>query len=163
MKTKAPSRFALEMPKPVEISFEDAVNNIMFIKRQQWVITNYAIAVQGGIYIVGNIPPFGSDIGKIFVTILSVAACLLNLWGLRILQRGIMKFRGRLTWIYRTYFTPAERCGLGLSIDRRKFWHDPLFFLSLCIVSMIAAVVVLLITWRIPITLYFLPFRYLFP
>jgi hypothetical protein len=34
-----------QMPVHVEAAYKDAVDNIIFLKRQQWVATNYALLV----------------------------------------------------------------------------------------------------------------------
>jgi hypothetical protein len=34
-----------QMPEHIKLAYEDAVQNVMFFKRQQWVATNYAILV----------------------------------------------------------------------------------------------------------------------
>ena len=32
-----------QMPEHIKLAYEDAVQNVMFLKRQQWVATNYAV------------------------------------------------------------------------------------------------------------------------
>ena len=32
-----------EMPKRIEMIFQDAVDNLRFIKQQEWTVTNYAL------------------------------------------------------------------------------------------------------------------------
>jgi hypothetical protein len=39
-----------DMPRRVEAIYKDAVENIRFVKRQQWVITNYSILILAAIY-----------------------------------------------------------------------------------------------------------------
>jgi hypothetical protein len=40
------------MPHHVEIAYKDAVDNIRFYKRQQWMTTNYAILIYAVIFLV---------------------------------------------------------------------------------------------------------------
>jgi hypothetical protein len=43
-----------EMPKHVEAAYKDAVDNILFLKRQQWVATNYALLVYAAIFVISG-------------------------------------------------------------------------------------------------------------
>ena len=38
-----------QMPRHVEAAYKDAVDNIVFLKRQQWVTTNYAVLIYAAI------------------------------------------------------------------------------------------------------------------
>ena len=46
-----------EMPRHVAMAYKDAVDNIMFNKKQQWVTTNYALLVYAAIF-VGRVDGF---------------------------------------------------------------------------------------------------------
>ena len=41
-----------QMPGHVEAAYKEVVNNIFFLKRQQWVTTNYTILVYAAIFII---------------------------------------------------------------------------------------------------------------
>src|SRR2546427_10961091 len=41
-----------QMPVHVEAAYKDAVDNIIFLKRQQWVATNYALLVYAAIFVI---------------------------------------------------------------------------------------------------------------
>jgi len=41
-----------EMPRQIGTAYRDAVDNIIFNKKQQWVTTNYAILVYAAIFAV---------------------------------------------------------------------------------------------------------------
>ena len=41
-----------QMPGHVEAAYKEVVNNIFFMKRQQWVTTNYTILVYAAIFII---------------------------------------------------------------------------------------------------------------
>jgi hypothetical protein len=56
------------LPKHLELIFADAVDNIRFLKRQQWVITNYAVAILAAIYVVAD------RAGPVVRTLLTVLA-----------------------------------------------------------------------------------------
>jgi hypothetical protein len=41
-----------QMPEHIGAAYRDAVDNIIFLKRQQWVATNYALIVYAAIFII---------------------------------------------------------------------------------------------------------------
>src|SRR6202011_3211773 len=45
---------ARQMTAHVEAAYKDAVENINFLKRQQWVATNYAVLVYAAIFVISG-------------------------------------------------------------------------------------------------------------
>jgi hypothetical protein len=43
---------AQQMPEPVEAAYKDAVDNIIFLKRQQWLATNYVLLLYVAIFVI---------------------------------------------------------------------------------------------------------------
>jgi len=43
---------AQQMPEHVGTAYKDAVDNIIFLKRQQWLATNYALLVYAAIFVI---------------------------------------------------------------------------------------------------------------
>jgi hypothetical protein len=41
-----------QMPEHVGAAYKDAVDNIIFLKRQQWLATNYALLVYAAIFVI---------------------------------------------------------------------------------------------------------------
>ena len=41
-----------QMPEHIKLAYEDAVKNVMFFKRQQWVATNYAVLVYAALFVI---------------------------------------------------------------------------------------------------------------
>ena len=39
-----------QMPRHVEVAYKDAVENIVFLKRQQWLATNYVLLLYAAIF-----------------------------------------------------------------------------------------------------------------
>src|SRR5262249_38572612 len=66
---------------------------------------------------------------------LSIAAFVAHWWMLHLFQRSIEKFRNRLVWIYRTYFSEKERVGLDLRLEPRSYWYQPEVYIGLLAVS----------------------------
>jgi hypothetical protein len=54
--TTSPER---QMPVHVEAAYKDAVDNIIFLKRQQWVATNYALLVDNHLESRDHLRRFG--------------------------------------------------------------------------------------------------------
>jgi len=65
---------------------------------------------------------------------------------MNLLERAATKFRNRLGWIYKTYFSGEERIGLGLELEPR---HQPEVFISLLAVSLIGAVLTAIYLWSV--------------
>jgi hypothetical protein len=40
------------MPEHVEVAYRDAVDNIVFLKRQQWLATNYILLLYAAIFVI---------------------------------------------------------------------------------------------------------------
>ena len=41
-----------QMPEHIKLAYDDAVQNVMFFKRQQWVATNYAVLVYAALFVI---------------------------------------------------------------------------------------------------------------
>ena len=137
----------LEMPPHIGIAFNDAIDNIMFAKRQEWVVTNYAVAIYAAVFVISGKAPFASFGGNTVLTVLTILAWAFSLFAVLRLQSGITKFRRSLFWIYSAYFTPEERHKLNLPDAPRPFFSDPVFFIGLIAVSAIGAFIILAILW----------------
>ena len=42
-----------EMPKRIEMIFQDAFDNLRFFKQQQWIITSYALTAYAALFALG--------------------------------------------------------------------------------------------------------------
>jgi hypothetical protein len=96
------------------MAYEDAVNNMMFFKRQQWVATNYAILVYAAIFVISAEYFSRTDFARNWLGIIAVATFFFHLYVIYSFDAAISKFRERLDWIYRTYFSGEERNNLKL-------------------------------------------------
>ena len=102
------------MPEHIKLAYEDAVNNMMFFKRQQWVATNYAILVYAAIFVISAEYFSRTDFARNWLGIIAVATFFFHLYVIYSFDAAISKFRERLDWIYRTYFSGEERNNLKL-------------------------------------------------
>ena len=103
-----------QMPEHIKLAYEDAVNNMMFFKRQQWVATNYAILVYAAIFVISAEYFSRTDFARNWLGIIAIAAFFFHLYVIYSFDAAISKFRERLDWIYRTYFSGDERANLKL-------------------------------------------------
>ena len=103
-----------QMPEHIKLAYDDAVNNMMFFKRQQWVATNYAILVYAAIFVISAEYFSRTDFARNWLGIIAIATFFFHLYVIYSFDAAINKFRERLDWIYRTYFSGEERANLKL-------------------------------------------------
>src|SRR6266540_1014860 len=113
-----------QMPVHVEAAYKDAVDNIIFLKRQQWVATNYALLVYAAIFVI-------------------------HCYVIFVFQRAIDKFRSRLYWIYKTYFNREEQVGLELPLGPQSPWGQFEVAAGLVLVSFVGFVLAAIYLWSV--------------
>ena len=67
---------------------------------------------------------------------------------LHLFQLEIEKFRNRLGWIYRTYFSAGERAGLDVNLEP-PYWYRPEVYIGLIAVSFVGAVLTAVFLWSV--------------
>ena len=120
-----------QMPKHIGAAYRDAVDNIIFLRRQQWVATNYVLLVYAAIFVI-SARYFGrTDVARNWLGVLTIAAFVIHWCMLHMSQRAIEKFRNRLVWVYRSYFSEEERAGLDVRLEPRSYWYEPEVYIGL--------------------------------
>ena len=110
-----------QMPGHVTAAYRDAVDNILFLKRQQWMATNYVLLLYVAIFVISARFFSRTDVARNWLGVLTIAAFVVH-WGmLHIFQRSIETFRNRLVWVDRTYFSDEERAGLDPRLEPRSY------------------------------------------
>jgi hypothetical protein len=104
-----------QMLSHVEVAYQDAVNNISFLRRQQWIATNYALLVYAGLFVVSAEYFSRTDFARNWLGIIAIATFLIHFYMVYLFQGAIDKSRERLDWIYRTYFKPRGTDWLGFA------------------------------------------------
>jgi len=141
---------AEQMPEHVGAAYKDAVDNILFLKRQQWLATNYALLLYAAIFLISAHYFTRTDIARNWLGVLTIATFIIHWYMLHLFQREIDKFRNRLAWIYRTYFTADERVGLDVQVEEpRSYWHQPEVYIGLMAVSFVGAVLTAIYLWSV--------------
>jgi FtsH-binding integral membrane protein len=83
------------MPKRIQMAYQDALDNIAFLKRQQWIITNYSfVSFASLFFLCKETHPNGSIRFLIVFVIVVVASYCIAI--LSSFEDGMKKFRSRL-------------------------------------------------------------------
>ena len=101
-----------DMPPNFAGLYSDAVEQLRFIKQQQWAVTSHVLAIYGALFGLSRIASLYEP-GVLSATILGTMA--LGLLLLCKMQSGMAKHRRRLAGIYRRFFTDVEREEFELS------------------------------------------------
>jgi hypothetical protein len=138
-----------EMPKHVEAAYKDAVDNILFLKRQQWVATNYALLVYAAIFVISAQFFPRTDFARNSLGIVAIVTFFVHYYIMFLFQRAMDKFRARLYWIYRTYFNEEEQDGLDLPLGPQSPWVRLDVAVGLVLVSFVGVVLTTIYLWSV--------------
>jgi hypothetical protein len=137
-----------QMPSHVEVAYQDAVNNITFLRRQQWIATNYALLVYAALFVVSAEYFSRTDFARNWLGIIAIATFLIHFYMVYLFQGAMDKFRDRLDWIYRTYFNREEQRGLDL-LWPRSSWDEWKVPIGLILVSFIGFILTAIYLWSV--------------
>ena len=126
-----------QMPGHVNAAYRDAVDNIIFLKRQQWLATNYVLLLYVAIFVISAHYFSRTDVARNWLGVLTIGAFVIHWWMLHLLQGAIATFRIRLSWIYNTYFSAEERVGLDVQPEPKTYWYQPEVYIGLIAVSLV--------------------------
>jgi hypothetical protein len=102
-----------EFPKRLELLYADAVENLKFLKQQQWVITRYTLTAYAALFAIATQTPV--RIALILATwLVAIGATFF----LHHFIRSLRKFRKRIKWIYESNFPADEHDPLMLTEDK---------------------------------------------
>ena len=137
-----------QMPSHVEVAYQDAVNNITFLRRQQWIATNYALLVYAALFVVSAEYFSRTDFARNWLGIIAIATFLIHFYMVYLFQGAMDKFRNRLDWIYKTYFNREEQRGLDL-LWPRSSWDEWKVPIGLILVSFIGFILTAIYLWSV--------------
>lgn len=127
----------------IAVVYKDAIDNLMFMKKQQWTVTNYLVAIFAGIFAFSR-AILNLGIGeRVALASLVVLALCYGFYLLIAIQVGMAKFRRRLAWINKTFFSENELQSLELLPVPKSTLHNWDFLFGLIGVATIAAGLVL--------------------
>jgi hypothetical protein len=137
-----------QMPRHVEAAYKDAVDNIIFLKRQQWVATNYALLLYAAIFAMSQHIGL-TDFARNSLGIVAICTFFIHWYMMYLFQQAIDKFRGRLSWIYRTYFNGEEQAGLELPLAPQSSWDQWQVARGLVFVSFVGCAFTAIYLWSV--------------
>src|ERR1700757_2863306 len=111
------------MPEHIGAAYRDAADNIIYLKRQQWLATNYVLLLYVAIFVISAHYFSRTDVARNWLGVLTIAAFVIHWWMLHSLQRTIATFRSRLDWMYSAYFSAEERAGLDVQAEPKTYWY----------------------------------------
>lgn len=142
---------ASQWPPQINAFYTEDTTQLRFMKRQQWGITNYLIALLAGIFWAHDhiAKSFGwwEDAAPVLIWVAASIGALL----LYRIQCDMNKPRSRLRWITETYVDTDDPRAIGTFADRKGFWYSWLFLAALFLVIFGAAVIATLAVWASPI------------
>jgi hypothetical protein len=113
-----------------------------FLKKQQWTITNYIALIYAAIFAVtkelGSTPPSL----KCILLAAALIACGYGLLALWIVQVDLTDERKRLDKANREIFGDKEYSELGLEAHSKPYWRGMFFTWALMLVLVVGAVIV---------------------
>src|SRR6516165_8446377 len=105
---------ARQITAHVGAAYKDAAENIIFLKRQQWAATNYAVLVYAAIFVISGTYFSRTDFARNMLGIVTLVTFVIHWYLIYVVQRAIKRYTRRLVWVYQTYFSQEERVGLDL-------------------------------------------------
>jgi hypothetical protein len=138
-----------QMPAHVEAAYKDAVENMIFLKRQQWVATNYAVLVYAAIFVISGTYFSRTDFARNTLGIVTLITFVIHWYMIYVFQRSIKRYMRRLDWVYQTYFSREERIGMDLPLEPtsdREQWEVST---ALLLVSLVGAVFTSIYLWSV--------------
>src|SRR5262249_54038728 len=137
-----------QMPSHVQVAYQDAVNNITFLRRQQWIATNYALLVYAALFVVSAEYFSRTDFARNWLGIFAIVTFVVHFYMVYLFQGAMDKSRERIDWIYRTYFNREEQTGLGL-LRSRSSWDEWKVAFGLTLVSLIGFILTVIYLWSV--------------
>jgi hypothetical protein len=75
-----------QMPSHVEVAYQDAVHNMTFLRRQQWIATNYALLVYAALFAVSAEYFSRTDFARNWLGIIAIATFFIHLYMVYLFQ-----------------------------------------------------------------------------
>jgi hypothetical protein len=134
-----------EMPKRLQMVYQDALDNLKFIKQQEWAIVRYEGAAFAALVAVSR--AINATCGeKLVFTVLILATTAYSCRILISFIESLAKFRDRIRWLYKNEFTEAEQKGLDL-LEEKDDFDTTGFIQGLIFASVFGALVAILAIW----------------
>jgi hypothetical protein len=108
-----------ELPNHIELIYKNAEDNLRFIKQQQWSIARYALTAYGALFVVAKTirAECADKVLLVLAAWLVAVFSVLILWSL---IESMATFRGRIAWVYASYFRSEKKKGLPVGANRGR-------------------------------------------
>lgn len=132
------------MSDAVKIQYKGAIDNLLFLKRQQWVITNYSLIVYAAVIALAK---DASDQEKAALTVLATIGCVYAIHCMRHTQKTLTRYYNNLFDMQKKYLTAAERVEYKTLSERPGFNHNGEFIWGLIIANGLAFLLTFYLIW----------------
>jgi hypothetical protein len=135
------------MSEGVKILYKGAIDNVIFLKRQQWIITNYSLVVYAIMVALARNATSVEKTVLVFISLIAFAyaiSCMVHT------ERTMRRLRTTQWHIYQTYFTAEERATYQLWERLPGFWYNPLFIGGLLAANALSAAAAVYVILRTP-------------
>jgi hypothetical protein len=132
------------MSEAVKIHYKSVVDNIMFLKRQQWTITNYALLLYAAL---GTLSAKATQPEKVAFTALAIVGFLFALHCVRHTQTSMTRYYNNLFDLQQAFMTAKERETFKTLTSRPGFGHNGEFIYGLMVVNFIAFALTFYFIW----------------
>jgi len=130
-----------ELSEQANVIHKLMYEQVDFLKKQQWTITNYIALIYAAVFVIGKELRSTFDLKWVLIAAVFIA-CGYGLFALRALQVDLAEARKRLDKASREIFGDKEYSQLGLKPDPNPFWRGMFFTLALMLVLVVGAVIV---------------------
>jgi hypothetical protein len=130
-----------ELSEQANVVHKLMYEQVNFLKKQQWTITNYIALIYAAIFVIAKELGSRSDLKWILIAAAFIA-CGYGLFALKALQVDLAEARKRLDKASREIFGDKEYSQLGMKLEPNPFWRGMFFTGALMLVLVVGAVIV---------------------
>ena len=128
----------------MKLHYKAVVDNILFLKRQQWTITNHALVLYAA---VAALVKNTTDIERTVLTGLALGGCVFSAFCIVHTQMSMTRYYRNLFELHDKYFSPDEKGVFELLRSRPSFGHNGMFIWGLLCANVIAFTVAFYFIW----------------
>jgi hypothetical protein len=139
-----PDQPLIPMSEGIKIHYKAVVDNIIFLKRQQWTITNHAIVLYAAITALAT---GTNDAERVGLTALGLVGCIFSLLCTAHTQLSMSRYYQNLFEIHAKYFTGEERGEFEMLRSKPGFNHNGMFIWGLMAANFVGLIVASYFIW----------------
>ena len=132
------------MSEGVKIHYKGALDNLLFLKRQQWTITNHALLLYAAMVALAK---GTNDIERTILSFLALVGCGFAVYCMQHTQRSMTRYYRNVYEMQQKYFTPDERGAFLMMSERPDFHYNGAFIWGLIIANILAFLVAIYFIW----------------